>query len=155
MIWQANVDNQIDPPGSGEICFNFQALATGSYYVTEITSTPRETDNNDIWIKLDACLKLLHAKTLSLHSAGQNYFKGYQNLGGNVKADLLSSVDRNHHIFVFQEMKERTTQTICISGRSSRFTIYKIVLVRCVKEECSRYSKHIRKAMEGTKDSKC
>lgn len=155
LVWKANVDNQIDPPGSGEICFDFRVPKTGSYYVTAITSAPRKTDNNDLWIKLDAGLKLLHAKTLSLHSAGRDYFKGYQNLGENLKADILSSVDRNPHIFVAQEMKEKAVQTICISGRSSQFTIYKIVLVHCSKEECNRYSKHIRSAMDGIKDSNC
>lgn len=155
LIWKANVDNEIDPPGLGEICINFKVPKTGTYYVTAITSAPRKSDNNDLWIKLDAGLRLLHAKSLKLHSSGHDYFKGYQNLGENIKADILSSVDRNPHIFVSKEMKGGATEKLCISGRSSRFTVYKIVLVRCSGEECDRYSKHIKEAMKGITESKC
>lgn len=155
LTWRASAGDQIDPEGSGEMCFNFKVPVTGIYYVTAVTSAPNRSDNNDLWIKLGSGLRLFEAKSMRFRTRGSGYFKGYQNIGGNMKADILSSVDNNPHQFLSYKLSKGSQQTICMSGRSSRFTVYKFVLVQCSGDSCSRNSKHIKDSMEGMTTSSC
>lgn len=148
LTWRSNTKSQIDPEGSGEMCFNFKVPKTGIYYLTAVTSAPHATDNNDLWVKLNSGLRLFN-KNMGFRTSGSGYFKGYQNLGGNMKADILSSIDRDPHQFLTYTLSKGSKQTLCMSGRSSKFTVYKFVLVQCSGDSCDRYSKYIKDSMNG------
>lgn len=151
-IWRATAADQRDPEGTGEMCFNFKPPKTGTYYLTAVTSAPHRTDNNDMWIKLDSGLGVF-SRDMKKRESSSGYYKAYQNLGGNQKVDIISNVDYNPHQFITNTLQGGSTQTLCMSGRSSRFTVYKFVLVHCSGQDCDRYSTFIKDSMKGMTSS--
>lgn len=152
LVWRPTGADERDPEGSGEMCFNFKPPKTGKYYLTAVTSAPHRVDNNDMWMKLESGLWLF-GKNMQKRNGGSGYLKAYQNMGGNEKADIISNVDHNPHQFLTNNLPAGSEQTLCMSGRSSKFTVYKFILVQCVGPNCDRKSDFIKDSMKGMKSS--
>jgi len=148
LIWRPTEANKRDPEGSGEMCFNFKPPKTGNYYLSAVTSAPHRVDNNDMWIKLSSGLWLV-GKNMQKKDGGSGYLKAYQNVGSNAKAYIISNVDHDPHQFLTNSLQAGSVQTLCMSGRSSRFTVYKFILVHCAGAKCDRKSDFIKDAMKG------
>lgn len=156
-VWKKNEPSGTDTPGSGEKCFDIKIRMSGSYLVTILSRAPHPTDHNDLWIMMKKGLSLYRASTDKFLKTTSGYVKGYQNAGRNREEKTLSTVDHNPHILVVDWMNEDEKHRICISGRSSKFTVDKIVLLNCyVKGDgCRRNGKPMQEAWKNLRDSVC
>lgn len=158
LTWRfGNKATRTDRGGSGKMCFHVVFMSTGTFHVTARTASPHWSDHNDMWIQFDGGLDLFQAGT-NIKSDKHNplgYIKAYQNGGQYRVMDIISSVDHNPHIFVTQPLKRYHRYKICISGRSSMFTVFDLVFIKCTGGHCMRNSKHIRTEMKTLMTSLC
>ncbi|CAN8069620.1 unnamed protein product, partial [Agarophyton chilense] len=155
--WKKDRLSGIDRPGSGQMCFSFRVPNNGNYYFTGLTSAPHPTDHNDMWVKLSSGIRLYRGKTQAFRYTTKVYIKAYQNKGKDQVNDILSSVDHDPHYFISENMLSNETQQVCVSGRSSKFTFYKLVFVRCWlgNGSCNRWDTWLRRSMKYLIDSIC
>lgn len=159
IMWKKDGGPQQDPAGSGSKCFHFKVPLTGNYYLTAITSAPHKVDHNDVWLKLSAGVEMYRTNTgvrLPSTEPTTNYFKAYQNYGRDIKANMLFNVDRKPHFLISSSMETGKPYEVCLSGRSSLFTVYKIVMVKCSPaESCNPYESYTQRAMRDITLSEC
>lgn len=144
--------------GTGEMCFDVRVVLAGFYYFTAFTSAPHRREHNDMWVRLSAGFRLLDAHTNVQKKIWRNstsYFKAYQNFGSNMKARIISTVDRDPHILVSEWMKARQSYKLCISGRSTQFSVYTLVLVKCSRFNCQRTSDYLRSEIHNLDKPRC
>lgn len=147
--WAAQRERGTDKRGSGEMCFNFVVPSNGNYYLTALTLGAHFTDHNDMWIKLAAGIRLYRGKTDVYRKTERKYMKAYQNQGKSKISNILSSVNYKPHYFVTEMLSSKKSEMVCIAGRSSKFTVYKLVFVKCsLGHNCNRWKSFIRNAMD-------
>lgn len=136
IIFEGNRRTQsIVPAGTrGVMCFNARIEEGGQYYTTAITSAPDNTEHNDVWIRSNKGFRLFRDGRFR-NSRSTGWLKGFQNLGGNRIANTLKNIDNNGHQLV-TNVESNGEVEICISGRSSMFEVFKIVLVKCRGTNC-------------------
>lgn len=156
LIWKKDTLSGVDTYGIEPKCFNFMVPSSGNYYLTAITSAPHAVDHNDMWIKLSAGIALYRVETEKFLHVAFNYIKAYQNYGMDRIANVLFSVDKNPHFFVSKTMVQGESYEVCISGRGSKFTVYKIAMVKCSPDlSCNPFKNHVQSAMRMLEDSIC
>lgn len=155
--WKRYQSEGIDKPGSGEMCFKFVVPEDGYYYFTGLTSAPHPTDHNDLWVRLPKGIRLYKGRTHRYRTTATKYIKAYQNMGENRINNILSTIDHNPHYFVSEKLLRNETNSLCISGRSSRFTVYKLVLVKCSPDNgsCNRWDRDMREKMNSLIEPIC
>ena len=120
------------------------------------SAAPHPVDHNDAWIRLGPGVDLLKANKGVWRKGGSRWFKAYQNRGAGKLAKYVLSVDFNGHQLVSRWLTAGRPYSVCISGRSSRFRVYAIALVRCTGvKDCPRWSGTIRSEMASLKPAKC
>lgn len=129
--WRKGIPKGIDQPGLGIKCFHFEVPSTGNYYLAGETQAPHVVHNNDIWIWLSAGFTLYRLNTGIPYFTTNGFIKAYQNRGHNITDYVLYSIDHKPHYFVSRPMFEGTTYEVCISGRSTMFKIFKLILIKC------------------------
>lgn len=158
IVWRAgDSSTKVNSP-AGEKCFRVRFSSPGAYYVTAHSSAPHWSEHNDMWIRFSRGLRLFNAGTMAEKKSRMSmyrYFKAYQNIGRNRKADIISSVNHNPHIMVTSWVETGKFYELCIAGRSSKFTVYDLVMVKCMGMGCKRFGSHIRDAMKTLKYSTC
>lgn len=154
IIWNPSAKSGIDPAGSGAFCLNFVPNMSGLQYFTILSSAPHPTEHNDAWFRFPGGVTLYRPETKSKFTAGgSEWLKGYENLGGNKIADYILHKDHDGHQFVMNYKMKGSKATVCVSGRSSKFTIFKLVIITCPPGSdkdislCSRYSSFITNKM--------
>lgn len=142
----------IVPAGTqGVMCFNLRLQKGGQYYTTAITAAPHSTEHNDVWIRAeDTGFRLLRRG--QFRSGGKKWLKGFQNRGRNLIADQLKTIDHNGHYLV-TDVRGGQQFRICLSGRSSRFQMFKVVLVECFGNRCAPGD--VRGQMQNLSPSRC
>lgn len=118
----------------GVMCFDIKIQEGGQYYTTAITSSPDNTEHNDLWIRSDKGFRLL--RDGRFRPTVNSYVKGFQNSGHNRIANTLKTIDHNGHYLITDVVANERFQ-ICISGRSSMFEVFRIVLVKCTGVNCT------------------
>lgn len=119
----------------GRICMKVKADVGGDYYVGMLTAAPHPTENNDCWLS--------SSKGFRLERGGERRFvgkgvwtKAYQNKGGLKINNVITSVDHRPHVFIVPGVGRGEVVEMCVSGRSYKFEIYKLVMKKCVGGEC-------------------
>lgn len=153
ITWKPNAKRGIDPPGSGAFCMNFIPNLSGRQYFTVLSSAPHPTEHNDAWFRFPGGVILSRYHRV-FSRPGSAWLKGYQNLGGRKVANYIVHKDRDGHQFIMTSKKKGKKASVCIAGRSSKYTIYKLVIVTCPPgsesnvSKCSRYSPYISGKMK-------
>lgn len=142
---------EVDGPGSGEICFPVHPTFTGWYFFTAETSAPHGTDHNDMWIKFSGGLTLVRSHKERI--VGSGYIKACQNEGGDKRTDVLTSVDFKPHSITTHTLVEGAKYRACLSGRSSQFTMFSVILIPCRGGNCVRSGKFVRGELKELKDA--
>lgn len=158
IIWRANRKaTWIDPSGSGGLCFRLRVPKQGTYYLTALTAAPHKMDHNDMWVNFTGGVDLFRAGNHVQKNIKDPFFsfKAYQNAGNNRVVNFISTVDHNPHIFVTKDIQTTSIYKLCISGRSSKFTVLELVMVHCSGDSCKRTSKHIQDNMKSLAQSRC
>lgn len=158
ITWRAGDSRTwIDKKGAGELCFKVIFTSTGAFYLTARTTAPHRTEHNDMFLKFSGGLDLFRAGTHEQWPVRDPmmYFKAYQNYGQDRMADIISSIDYNPHIFVTRPVERHVPYQVCISGRSSMFSVFDLVFIKCTHHYCARDSGYIRSEMESLNISLC
>lgn len=134
--------------GTGDpFCVRFVLDSSGLHYFTVVSSAPQYTEHNDAWFRFSASVVGFRPASGSKMDIGRRWFKGFQNLGRNEKAGYILTGDHNGHQVFVQAMKG-VEYKACISGRSSKYTIFNMVFVRCDSfEECNRKGQKVSMVM--------
>ncbi len=155
LIWDKNGANTIYPRGTAQMCFPVNIPDPGQYYVTAITSAPHPTEHNDMWMRLSTGMNLLRARTGKFRKITNQYVKSYQNTGHNTVSYIISTVNGEPHQFVSSPMKKNEVVTLCVSARSTKFSVYGLALIKCEGLECMRTSKYMSSAVRNLNPSEC
>lgn len=157
--WKKGGGKGIDKKGVGAICVPFKPAISGNYYFTAMTSAPHPHDHNDAWFKFSTSVKLYrpHSETI-LGGKANTWYKGFQNEGKGVQAKYILTVDNNGHQFVLPSLRKNKRYWMCVSGRSTRFVLRKLVLIKCQGNAvtgCNRFSPFMTQALRALPPSKC
>ncbi|CDF36362.1 unnamed protein product [Chondrus crispus] len=145
----------VDAEGSGTMCVKVMFPSPGKYYFTALTKAPHPTEHNDMWVRISSGFDLVHTSKGAFKSGGSSWYKGYQNRGGMQMADYLLTIDNDGHQFQTKNVAAGPAYSLCISGRSTKFWVYKLVLIKCDGDNCNRNSPFIRSKMNGLPNSPC
>ena len=156
ITWRPNGGSGIDAAGTGTICASFKVPSPGSYYMTVVSKAPHPTEYNDAWFKLNAGFRLYRPQGNSWKGGGSGWMKGYQNEGRNRKANYLVTIDFNGHQFISNPLSTSKPYQVCISGRSSMYTIYELIFIKCDGSfGCNRFNSPIKNAMRSLPSPRC
>ncbi|CAN8063544.1 unnamed protein product [Agarophyton chilense] len=135
LVFRPDKNHGILKPGlEGVMCFAVRLEIPGDYHLTAVSAAPDRTENNDMWIKSSKPLTLIRNGVVQ--NGNTDWYKGYQNDGGNKIADHLKTVDNRGHDFVVTNVRANENFNICISGRSYRYEVFKIILNQCGSARC-------------------
>ena len=157
VTWRPNGGDGIVPPRTREtFCAVVSPSTAGRYYFTVTSRAPLITEHNDAWFRFSFDVDLYRAKTGSTRRLAANkWAKGYQNAGFNKWVDQILTIDFNGHQ-MSAELEARNRYRICVAGRSTKFTIRSLHLVRCSNGEiCGRSSGNVRRALRDDTPSVC
>lgn len=71
-------------------------------------------------------------------------------------ANYLVTIDFNGHQFLTNPVRAGQVYTMCVSGRSTKYSINKMVFVKCAGgESCSRFNPNIKREMQSLPPSRC
>ncbi|KAI0561259.1 hypothetical protein FGB62_89g09 [Gracilaria domingensis] len=135
LVFRPDKNHGILKPGvEGEMCFSVRLSEPGDYHLTAVSAAPDRTENNDMWIKCSKPLTLIRKGVVN--NGNTDWYKGYQNDGSNKIADHLKTVDNRGHDFVITNVRANENFNICISGRSYRYEVFKIIANKCDSARC-------------------
>lgn len=145
--------------GAGEMCYRTKFEKYGTYFLTAMTAGASKRDHNDMFIRFSGGLNFLNARTNRKFPfrirARNSYFKAYQNIGDNRRTKVLSTVNGNPHILVSHALNTTKEYTLCFGGRSSMFSVYSLIMIKCHGYNCMRTSNYMRKSLRNNTASPC
>lgn len=118
----------------GVYCFPMMTSMSGDYQLTAVSYTPHETEHNDMWIRSSLGFSMWYEGRY-WKSVGSVWLKAYENLAGRM-ADYLHTKDHDPQKFIIKNVKAGKKFEVCISGRSYRYEVYRLVLKKCTGNEC-------------------
>lgn len=118
----------IDPEGSSSITFRFNLTQPGEYYITGKSIALGHTEFNDFWLRFSEGMRLIRLDgTNEFNTTG--WRKAYQNEFES--ESTLYTVDHDPHQFqTLTSLEANKTYEIEIAGRSTRFYLEKLLLVK-------------------------
>lgn len=136
LIYRPDRNGGRDSPGKkGKYCFPMMTTMSGDYQLTSISYTPHETEHNDMWVRCSLGFTMWYEGRYWKSVGPRDWLKAYQNVPGRM-ADYLHTKDHDPHKFIVKNVKAGTKFEVCISGRSYRYEVYRIVLKKCKGNEC-------------------
>lgn len=142
LVYEKSKGGGIDLPGKhGKMCFKIRPKYSGSYFYTAVSYAEHWTEHNDLWTMSSKGFH--HYKWNSPRkkfvSGPQAWLKGYQNNGPAGMSGTLSTKDHDSHIFIIPNVVAGKRFTLCISGRSYRYEVFRLLLVHCGDKEMCKY----------------
>lgn len=67
----------------------------------------------------------------------REWLKAYRNWGSRAVSDEWFTKDFDRHRFVVEDLKGGRPFRVCVSGRSFRYELFRIVFVKCEGNECT------------------
>lgn len=168
ITWKPHGGAGIDRPEAGDpFCVQFVPDSSAMYYFTVLSSAPHPTEHNDAWFRFPYGKGFCRYRPQSKSVMGpsRKWIKGYQNDGANHVANYILNEDFDGHQLITPYLVRGNKYEVCVAGRSSKFTLYKMVLVACPPEtadewpkhaaSCSRFGKPVATAMGNLVSSQC
>lgn len=156
IVWKKQGGGGIDAKGSGAVCANVKFSTPGVYYFTGVSSAPHPTEHNDAWFKFSGGFDLYRPQARSFRSGNNEWYKGYQNNGRNNPADYIVTIDHNGHQMLTKPVVAGRVYKICVAGRSSKYSIFKLVFLKCQGgAACSRFTGTIKQQMQNLPPAQC
>lgn len=135
LVYQPGKSSGRDKPGqSGVMCMNVLLASPGKYYLTALSYAPHNTEHNDMWVRGSKGFELWQGGKTSKFGgrvSAVEWRKAYQNYGRRGIADDLKTIDNNGHRFVVPESNGNEVMEVCVSGRSYKFELFRVILVKC------------------------
>lgn len=129
--------------GAGErgvMCFPVRAREDGGYYFTAISYAPHNTEHNDAWVRSDKGFTLWRQGRdgeFWRRADSSEWLKAYQNSGGSRISEDFKTRDHDGHRFIIPNVRAGETFNVCISGRSFRYELFKLALIKCEGRFCT------------------
>ena len=124
-----DTDQGIDAAGGGVLTYSFTITSTGSYRFLLRSSSPDNTEHNDVWVRFpdNPATGIRTSGQGTIDIAPNAWFKVYQNTSSqNWKWDARTVDFDPHNIYV--AIEEPGTYAVELSGRSTLFKIDRLVL---------------------------
>lgn len=143
LVYEPTKNLGIDFRGvKGKLCFNIHVKLPGGYYLTALSYAPHNTEHNDMWVRSSLGFELWKGGrngTLGGVVKPREWRKAYQNYGTRGISDDLKTIDFNGHRFIIPvaEKKEGERFQVCVSGRSYRYEVFRLILVKCKGVVCT------------------
>lgn len=113
-------------PPNDVLTFKFTVDEPGTYYLTLFTNSAGHTEHNDVFVELSAGLQ---AKKQGHQFSPGSWAKAYQNVAGYSK--YVYTKDHDPHHFETGWLEANKIHTVKLGGRSTKFRVDKIVMVKC------------------------
>lgn len=147
--------HHIDPyhraEGDSRVFSNFKVPSSGEYVVLLESVSKHQTEFNDVFGRIwedESKAKWMSKRCMcdpgQKTALGDGGFKMYQNSGGWTRS--VYTVDHNPHAITGYFQAGRT-YTFEVTGRSTQFSIKKIILVKCQGAECTPLSGTVKSAL--------
>lgn len=141
IVYKEGGDHHIDgKKQSIETCFPIQVAVSGRYFFTALSYAPHGSEFND-------CFARSPKLGFSLWKAGKQWFptaysstdkmKAYQNNGARGMIVSLKHKDHDGHRFLINGVEKGKAFKVCISGRSKRFEMFKLIFIKCFGDHCT------------------
>lgn len=158
LTWKKEVGRGVIKPNAVEtICAKFSPAKSGIYYFTARSRASGWTEHNDAWFRLSMPLilsRLVH-KQVKRFPAGK-FFKGYQNEGPGKWSMYLRTIDHNGHDVLTTPLVSGETYEVCVAGRSTKFTVSDLILVKCSGvEDCNPFRGAVGERLKSRQPSRC
>lgn len=138
LVYRKDKKNGIDfPDRFGSLCFEVKTEAAGSYYFTALSFAPHYTEHNDAWFKCSKGFSLWRNGRFWKNSKSGEWLKGFQNDGRKRMSEELKTKDHDGHRFIIENLNAGDTFSVCVSGRSYKFELYRLYIQKCRKEYCT------------------
>lgn len=89
-----------------------------------------------MWVTTNKGIELWRRRVMRTFVESMSYRKGYQNQGPNGIANFLVNIDHDPHTMVVPDVTKGETFKVCVHGRSSKFEVFRVVLVKCEGYRC-------------------
>lgn len=138
LIYEKNKNRGIDPKGKrGKMCFNVRAKQKGNYFFAALSYAPHNTEHNDMWVNSpDKGFSLWKRGVFWRTASTAEWLKAYQNSGTRGITVSLKTKDFDGHRFLVPNVRANEVFRICISGRSYRYSVFRLYLVNCTGRFC-------------------
>lgn len=139
LIYEKNKVHGIDRPGArGKMCFNVHTKASGNYFFAALSYAPHNTEHNDMWVNSpDLGFQLWQRRKLWRYAGPEEWLKAYQNNGNKGMSVSLKTKDFDGHRFIVPNVQAGKTFRVCISGRSYKYEVYRLYLIKCTGLYCT------------------
>lgn len=135
------------------MCFKVKAPSSGKYYLTAVSYAPHPTEHNDVWVETSKGFELWQNGKYRRYEPPGKWTKAYQNNGKKGLSEMWKTIDFDGHRFIVPNVKAWQTFKVCIAGRSKKYEIFQILLIKCSgKKYCQG---GIMKDLFHFKPSKC
>lgn len=128
--WKHGDNNQgIDAAGIGVLTYTFKIDLAGSYRFLLRSSSPDNTEHNDVWVRFpdNPVIGIRQTGQGTISIEPNTWFKVYQNTSSQDWKWDARTVDFNPHS-IFLTIDEPGTYSVQLSGRSTLFKIDRLVL---------------------------
>lgn len=136
LIYEKNLGMGIDNPGKkGLMCFPVRAWSDGSYYMSAVSYAPHVTEHNDVWVQSSKPIGLWQGGRLWRTARNWEWLKAYQNdVGWSID---FKTKDFDGHQFVIKDVGANEKFFVCLSGRSYKYEMYRLVIAKCKGGSCN------------------
>lgn len=119
----------IDNPGTDTLSYFFH-MPQGTYRLIFHSAAPDNTEHNDIWVRFpNHTAEARRPDGSNTINLGSDWFKVYQNEGGNRWTFDTFTVDNDPHEVYYISSEDPFWRVVQLSGRSTQFKLNRIVLV--------------------------
>lgn len=153
IVFMRSPSRGISPKGMyGKMCFNVKAPMSGKYYLSALSYAPHNTEHNDVWVESSKGFELWKNGGSNRNAPSGSWLKAYQNNGNKGMSENFKTIDFNGHRFLIPNVVAGQMFKICLSGRSKKYEMYQLVLIKCEGMYCNG---GIMKGLFDMKPSKC
>lgn len=153
IVFKANDNSQgIIPGGQSKVNFKFKVNKYSQYALVLQTVSKGWTEHNDVFVRFPSGgFNLMKFSRVASKKDGNQWVKVYQNDNG--WSTDTNTIDYNAHSLSTQNsLNKNTVYDIVLSGRSTMFTIQKIILFPCTGSECQQQSDHWKSSLATCRD---
>lgn len=137
LVYKPQFTHGIDAKGEdGVLCFDVRAPSSGTYYLTALSYAPHGTDNNDVWLRCSKPISLWRHGIKKRTVGGNEWMKVYQNKGPRGISQEWKTINNNGHRLLIPGLSKNEVFQVCLSGRSYKYELYSVVMVRCTGGYC-------------------
>ncbi len=125
---KGNTSTGIDAAGAGILSYPISISTAGRYRIQLRSQPSASTDYNDVWMRVQGAtaVEAVRSNGTDVRSLGTAWTKVYNN-SANTWSWNSNTVDNDAH-FIYAEFAAGASATLELSGRSTQFSIDRIVL---------------------------